>query len=164
MKKHINKVITHPLVSGSAVVFLGTNVANIFHFLFNFSMVRNLSAASYGDVIGLISLITLATTPAASIIPTIINFAARFYAKNEMSQIRGLFFKLSKILYVFGIALFILFLIFSGWIGNFFHIKNPLLIDITGFIVLVNYASITTNGLLQAKLAFTFISITNLIG
>lgn len=163
MKKHITRVITHPLISGSATIFIGSNIANIFHFLFNFLMVRNLSAASYGDVMGLISLMALATTPAGAVIPMIINFAARYYAKNEIAQIRGLFFRLSKVLYVFGTLLFIFFIVFSSWIGQFLHINNPILIYITGFIIFIGYISVTHTGLLQAKLAFTFISISNLI-
>lgn len=163
MRQRINQVIAHPFVSGSAIVFIGSNASNIFHFLFNFFMVRNLTAASYGDVSALISLIVLATTPAGATIPMIINFAARFYAKNEMTQIRGLFFKLSKILYSVGIGLLVLFIVFSSWIGSFFNIDSPILIYITGFIVFIGYVSVTNIGLLQAKLAFTFTSIINLI-
>ncbi len=164
MRKRISQIIVHPLISGSAIVFIGSNSANIFNFLFNFSMVRNLSAASYGDVIGLISLITLATMPAAATVPMTINFAARFYAKKEMSQIRGLFFKLSKVLYLVGFVVFISFLVFSSWIGAFFNISNTILIDIAGVIVFVGYISVMHAELLQAKLAFTFLSVVNLIG
>lgn len=164
MKQRFIQVIKHPLISGSAVIFLGSNAANIFNFLFNFVIVRNLSAANYGDVMGLISLISIATMPASSTIPMIINFAARFYAKNEMTHIRGLFFKMSKVLYPIGLTLFIFFIIFSSWIGEFFNIHNTLLIYITGFIVFIGYISVTHTGLLQAKLAFMFLSVTNLIG
>ena len=164
MKQRINRVITHPFVSGSAIVFIGSNAANLFHFLFNFFMVRNLTPASFGDISALISLIALSTTPASATVPMIINFAARFYAKNEMAHIRGLFFKLSKVLYSIGIGIFICFIIFSSWIGAFFNIHSPVLLYITGFIVFIGYISTTHSGLLQAKLAFTFISVTNLIG
>lgn len=164
MKQRINRVIAHPFVSGSAIVFIGSNAANVFHFLFNFFMVRNLTPASFGDISALISLIALATTPASATVPMIINFAARFYAKNEMTHIRGLFFKLSKILYSIGLGLFICFIFFSSWIGSFFNIHNAVLIYITGFIVFLGYIATTHSGLLQAKLAFNFISITNLIG
>lgn len=164
MRKRLNQVITHPLISGSAVVFIGSNAANLFHFLFNFSMVRNLTSANYGDVTGLISLIMLATMPAGAIIPMIINFAARFYAKQEMPQIRGLFFRLAKILFVIGLGIFGIFVLFAYQIGDFFNIRNIILIEIAGFIVFIGYISVINTGLLQAKLAFTFISITNLIG
>lgn len=164
MKQKIQKAFAHPLISGSVVVFLGTNAANLFHFLFNFSMVRNLSAANYGDITGLISLITLATTPAASVIPTVINFTARFYAKNQLSDIKGLFLKLSKILFGIGITICFIFIAFSNYIGNFFNIHNPALITVTGIIVLIAYLSITNSSLLQAKLSFTFISLTNFVG
>lgn len=164
MKKRLNQIIAHPLVSGSVVVFIGSNAANVFHFLFNFSMVRNLTPANYGDITGLISLIMLATMPAGAIIPMIINFAARFYAKQEMQHIRGLFFRLAKILFIIGVGLLSVFIVFASQISDFFNIHNVILIYIAGIIVFIGYISVINTGLLQAKLAFTFISITNLIG
>lgn len=164
MRQKIYQFITHPFISGSAIVFIGSNAANLFHFLFNFFMVRNLTPASFGDISALVSLMAIATTPASATIPMIINFAARYYAKNEIAHIRGLFFTLSKLLYSIGFGLFIIFILFSSWIGSFFNIHNSLLIYLTGLIVFMGYIATTHSGLLQAKLAFNFISITNLIG
>lgn len=163
MRKKIKVVVTHPLIAGSATIFLGSIGANILNFLFNFFMVRNLPPADYGELTSLVSLVALSTMPAASLMPMLVNFAAKFYAKNEMSQIRGLFFRVTKVSSTVGVILFIFFVVFSPWIGSFLQIKNTSLIIITGFIALFGYIGVTNSAILQAKLAFTFISISNLI-
>lgn len=164
MKEHIKQVINHPLISGSLVIFLGSLFSNICNFLFNLFMSRNLSVSDYGILASLISLLTLATLPAGSIIPTIINFAASYFAKGQLDMVRGLFFKITKLSLSVGIPIFIIFLLFPQRIGQFFNIPSGHLIIIVGFIIFIGFVGVTNSALLQAKLAFNFISFNSLLG
>ncbi|MBI2442973.1 MAG: hypothetical protein HYV40_03660, partial [Candidatus Levybacteria bacterium] len=84
MKEKIRSTLRHPLISGSAIIFLGTNVGNVFNFLFNLFMVRNLTPVDYGVLVGLIALITLFAQVADSITPFIVNYAAIYFAVGEL--------------------------------------------------------------------------------
>jgi len=150
------------LVKGSIYIFIGTMFANIFNFLFNLFMSRNLRVEDYGILTSIISLIGLVVTPVGAIIPTVVNFAGSRFAKEEYEQVRLFFLKIIKPIILVGVILLFCFIIFTKTIGDFFHIKDQSLIVITGIIVLLSYIGIINTGLLQAKLAFKFISFSNL--
>ena len=151
------------LVKGGIYIFIGTMFANIFNFLFNLFMSRNLRVEDYGILTSIISLIGLVVTPVAAIIPTVVNFAGSRFAKEEYEQVRLFFLKIIKPLILVGFILLFCFIVFTKTIGDFFHIKDQSLIIITGFIVFLGYIGIVNSGLLQAKLAFKFISFSNLV-
>ena len=164
MKEHIKKIINHPLISGTLVIFLGSLFCNICNFLFNLFMSRNLSVSDYGILASLMSLLTLATLPAGSIIPTIINFAASYFAKGELNLVRGLFFKVTKLSFLAGFCIFLVFFLFVESISQFFNISSESLIILLGFVIFLSYAGVINGALLQAKLAFGFISFNSLLG
>lgn len=151
------------LVKGGIYIFIGTMFANIFNFLFNLFMSRNLRVEDYGVLTSIISLIGLVVTPVGAIIPTVVNFAGSRFAKEEYEQVRLFFLKIIKPLILVGFILLFCFIVFTKTIGDFFHIKDQSLIIITGFIVFLGYLGIINSGLLQAKLAFKFISFSNLV-
>lgn len=163
MRKHIERTLKHPLISGSAVLFIGTLIANVFNFLFNLFMGRNLSIPDYGVLASIISIISLAMVVANSITPTVVNFAATYFAKNELDKVRGLFYKITRYYAVVGILIFLFFLIFSRQIGIFFKIHDISSIVLTGFIIFFIFISTVNMAFLQAKLAFNFISFTTLL-
>ena len=157
------KFLRQELVKGSMYIFVGTMFANIFNFLFNLFMSRNLRVEDYGILTSLISLIGLVVTPVGAIIPTVVNFAGSRFAKEEYEQVRVFFLKIIKPLILAGFILLFCFIVFTKTIGDFFHIKDQSLIVITGLIVFLGYIGIVNSGLLQAKLAFKFISFSNLV-
>ena len=78
-------LIKHPLISGSIMVSAGSLLANFVNFLFNIFISRNLTVQDYGVVASLIAVITLFSISSGAIIPTIINFTAESFAKNDLS-------------------------------------------------------------------------------
>jgi len=164
MKAKIIQFSKHPLISLSAVIFIGSLVASFFNFLFNLFMSRNLSVSGYGDLTSLISLITLAIMPSGALLPTIIHFSAKYFAKNESNMAHALFFKVGKVSLSVGLLLLLGFISFSGQIAEFFNIKDSSLVIVVGFIVFISYLSVMNSGLLQAKLSFGFLSFSQLIG
>lgn len=164
MKKYINIAISHPLISGGFVIFTGTILANLFNFLFNLFMSRNLSVANYGILASLISIITLTTTPAGALLPTVVHFASSYFAKKEESMANRLFIKITRFSFGIGFFVFLLFVVFSSNIGSFFKVYDNSLIISSGLVVLLSYLGIANSGLLQAKLAFGFIAFSQFIG
>lgn len=164
MKKMLIKTVAHPLIKGSIVILIGTLLANVFNFGYNLFMSNSLRPADYGTLASLISLITLATIPASALVPTVVNFAATYFANDEKDKIKGLFHTIG--IFIAFVSLFVLMGAFflSGPIGKFFNIHNIFLIILAAVTVFIGFNSTVTFAFLQARLSFGFISLTNLLG
>lgn len=158
MKKKIKHFVTHPLISGSFLIFVGSMTANVLSFAFNLFMSRNLAISEYGTLVSLLSIITLFSIPAAALTPTIITVAGKYFATKEYSSLHDFHNKMLRFLLVFGLMFILLPIIFSKQIGSFLHIDNSLLLLFTGIGILLAYLGTLYNSFLQAKLAFGFLS------
>ncbi|HUQ85175.1 MAG TPA: oligosaccharide flippase family protein [Candidatus Limnocylindrales bacterium] len=164
MKQKAKEIIKHPLIYGSGIVVIGGMAANFFNFLFNLFMSRNLPVEDYGTLASIISLITFPSLIVSAVTPLIINFSGNYFAHGKLDMIRGLYLKISKFLLIIGILFFFSFLINISTISKFFHIENLSILIITDFMILLAFIGIVNVALLQAKLAFTFQVIINLLG
>lgn len=164
MRKLFKKAAAHPLISGTAVITISSFGANVFNLFFNLFMVQNLSPANYGILISLISLTALITIPASSVSPTIIRFSAIYFAKNEPGIVKEFFIKIFKLCLGIGVITSLVLIVFNQNIAHFFQIKDPLLIILIAIAVLISFVSILNISLLQAKLAFNFMSFSTFMG
>jgi O-antigen/teichoic acid export membrane protein len=164
MKKFISPILNNPLLTGSALIFLGSNFGNVFNLLNTIYLTNHLTLSDYGTVASLISVTMLFTLPAGAAVPMLVNFAATYFAKNELSAVRGLFNQSTKILAVIGIVILLLFSIFSGFLAAFFQIQNTNLLVISGLCICIIYIGVINGALLQAKLAFNYVSFINFLG
>lgn len=158
MKNTLKKIATHPLISGSLIIFSGTLFANVFNFLFNLFLSRNLSVSDYGILASLVSLILLCALIADSLAPTIVSFAGSYFAKQEHDKISDFFLQITKISFLAGGIVLVVLILFTKAIGDFFNIKDNSLIILVGVIVFFGFASSATRSILQAKLAFKYIT------
>lgn len=157
------KILRQELVSGSIYIFIGSIFANIFNLFFNLFMSRNLTVEGYGIFTSAISLVMLIAIPVGSITPTVVSFAGSRFAKKDYGSVKAFFLKITKPLLVIGVVIFLCFVILAEYIGNFFHIADQSIIIIAGFIAALVYIGAVNSGLLQARLAFKFISFSNFI-
>lgn len=163
MKKFIRHIIVHPLITGSILIFISTFVGNVGGFIFNLFMASNLSIADYGVLASLTSIVTLCSYIANSIAPSIVQFGGNYFAEKNLSAVRVLYSKAGKFQLSFGISMLLCFIIFSNQINNFFHIGSISLLIITGLSVFVSILMTLNLALLQAKLAFAYISFITII-
>ncbi|RJQ25248.1 hypothetical protein C4577_06115, partial [Candidatus Parcubacteria bacterium] len=161
MRKKVQLMVKHPLISGSIIVFVGSTLGSFFNFLFNLFMTRNLSVADYGALAGLLSLTTVFGLIGGAFAPTIVTFAGGYFAKKEYDKAKSLFYKLSLLSFLLGFIIFINFILFKKQIGIFFNISEVSLIPLIGLMILLGYMTIVNTAFLQAKLAFSFLSISN---
>lgn len=162
MKKTVKSILAHPLMAGGAVISLGAFVGNIFNFLFNFFMTRNLSVEEYGTVAALISIILLFSLAIDSFIPTVVHFAGSYFANKEIDKAAAFFWKLNTFFLISGGIILGSFLIFSEQLRHFFKIDSPFLLFLVGIVVF--FFSITTlnKGMLMGQLSFKYISFLNI--
>src|SRR3989344_2051812 len=159
--KNFIRLINHPIILGSSIIFLGSIFGNFFNFLFNLFISRNLSIEDYGVVASLLSLMTLFALPVGAIIPTIVYFSADAFGKGDLNLVKVIYKKITKVSFFVGVIIFLFFLIFNGRIGQFFHIKETNFIMLSGVSIFIAFIGIANQPLLQAKLSFRFLSFTN---
>jgi O-antigen/teichoic acid export membrane protein len=155
--------LKHELITGSIYIFIGSIIANVFNLFFSLFMSRNLTVEGFGILTSTVSLMSLITIPAGSIIPTIVSFAGSHFAKEDYGSVKALFLKLIKPLLVISFVVFLCFIVFANNIGDFFKIVDSSIIVIVGVTVALAYVGVVISGLLQARLAFKFISFSSLI-
>lgn len=164
MNKKIITVVQNPFITSSMIVFIGGLGVSFLNFVFNLFMSRNLSVVDYGILASLTSITTVSSLLSGWITPTAVHFAASYFAKEDMSSIRGLYLKITKISFVIGLFTFSIFFLFREQISSFFNISDSYLIVLINLSVFLGIMNIANMALLQAKLAFKFTSIINLIG
>ena len=97
-------------------------------------------------------------------VPTIVNFAAIYFAKEQWDNVRSLYFKVSKLFLVIGLLSLAIFIVFTKQIGGFFNINNDSLIILAALNVFLGFITVANSPLLQAKLLFKFIIFANTLG
>jgi len=153
------KFIMHELVTGSFYIFLGSMAANIFAFLLNLFLARNLSYADYAIFSSLLSVIIIASVPANSLNTIIVKFATGYYAKNQTEKLKLLYLKFLK--FILGVSIFIclLFVSLSIPISNFLRLDNLWYVVLVGVTVAAFYLNVLNGAFLQSLLKFSFISL-----
>lgn len=161
MRRIVNKAFSNPLISGSAVIFFGTFAANIFNFMFNFFMTRNLSVVDYGTLASLISIILLVSLASESLIPTVVHFAGSYFANKEIGKVVALFWKLSAFFILSGLIVLFSSIIFKEQLGHFFKIGNSSLLTLVGCSLFFTSIGTLNRGMLTGRLSFGYISFLN---
>ena len=104
------KILKHELITSSLYMFIGAMIGNVFNFLFNLFMSRNLAVEDYGSLTSISALIMLATIPAGAVIPTVVSFAGAHFAKGEDDLVGAFFFRIIKPFIFISIAFFVFLL------------------------------------------------------
>jgi len=163
MKEKVKKIIKHPLIYGSAIVVLGSLLSNFFNFLYNLFMSRNLTVADYGTLASIMSLIGLPVLLSSAATPLIIKFAGGYFATNNMPLLRGFYQKIQKFYLYICVIVVALFLLFITQVSQFFHIADINILYISVFIIILALVGGLNGAFLQAKLAFGFQVVVNLV-
>lgn len=152
------RVLKKPLLFGSILVVGGSMAGNFFQFLFSIFMTRNLTVIDYGILASLMSLVMIPALVSSAIFPTMVSFAATYYAKDQLEKVKGLFLSLGKLAFLMGVVSLIIFIAFSKEIGSFFQVNDSIFVILAGINVFIGFMMIVNSALLQAKLDFAFVS------
>lgn len=164
MRRVINTIRKHPLISGSSIVFMGSFFINGFNYVFNLVMGRLLTVTEYGLLVSLISIISIISILQTSLTMLFAKLSAKYNASKKIELKSALFINGLRITFLIGASLFFLLLVLYVPISNFLHVhKFPLLI----VVFLCVFASILYAlpiGILQGELKFLQISLLNVLG
>lgn len=159
MKKHILRLVKHPLVAGSTVVLIGSLIANTLNYFLNLVLGRFLAVSDYGIYAALMSFLGIFGIFPSALTTIFAKFAAAYKAKGETDSISAVFINGQRIVLLFGTGVLALLSITIFYSSSFLHIQNMgLLLLIFLTISLSIFASLLT-GILQGEMRFYLLSI-----
>lgn len=164
MKKHIKAIVSHPLISGSGVIFAGSFMVNIINYLFNLAMGRLLYVSDYGLLISLIALVSLLTLFQGSFTTLFAKFAAKYAVHKDYSSEKSFIIFASKIILVIAFGFLLLLVCLIVPISSFLHVNNYLLMFLIFLTVFFSVLASLPSGILQGHLRFKLLAGINVSG
>lgn len=164
MIKRAKKLISHPLASGSAVLFITSIAVNFGNYIFNLLAGRMLGPKEYGVFASLVALFIIFSIPSTILQTIIIKFTSGFKAKNDINAIKALFWDFTKKIGIFSISLFLLLILFSQQIVNYLKISSITPVIFWASIFLITFLGTANNSFLQGLLRFFKLSLGNILG
>jgi O-antigen/teichoic acid export membrane protein len=162
--KTLKNLITHPLISGSTIIFIGSMLANVFAYLFNLSMGRLLTVQDYGLLTSLVSIVSLFAIFQGSLSGIFTRFAARFKANDNTKAFSSLLLNGMKFTFIIAAVIFIFFAVSLIFLPSFLKVQNPLLLIIVFATIFFSIFSSIAFGVLQGEMKFYLLSFLNALG
>lgn len=164
MRKKILTVVSHPLISGSGLVFIAGFAANVLNYFFNLAMGRFLTKEEYGLMYSLASAVGFFSIIQGTLGGIYTRYSAQYHAKNDIENSRKLFWAGLKLQAIVSIILFAIVIIFSPAIVKFLHVNDIVLIYLLSLYVLFSSLYTLPNAILQGQLHIRLYSIGTVLG
>jgi len=130
-------------------VFLGASMGNFFNLLYQLFIVRKFSPADFAAFNTLLAILTLFSTPMATLAQSITRYVARFNARGETDKIILTINKFSKLTFSFGLVLFIILCALNAPMARIFRIPDRLSILIMSCIIFLLWITPVYSGSVQ---------------
>lgn len=163
LKNFIGKLFTTNLGRGSLVMVGGSLLVGAFSFLFNPVMGVLLGPVGYGELLSLLSLLTIFSVPSLTLNTILIKLTANFQARNEMGKVKSLLFWITQKFFFASWAILILFWLFSSPLAKFLNVEQTLPIILLGVLTVVSFFFTINGAFLQGLLKFEAYTFTNLL-
>ncbi|MFZ5366178.1 MAG: oligosaccharide flippase family protein [Patescibacteria group bacterium] len=158
-----SRVFKNPLIAGSAVLFVGTMIANFGGYLYHLLMGRMLGPANYGTLESLISLLYLLGIPMGALSLVIVKFVSAFKGQKKLSAIKSMFLTYTQIFFLFGVVGLAVFFLFISPISSFLHLKEKFSLIIIGAISFISIFTTINRSFLQGILYFGTLAASGII-
>ena len=121
VKNHFKRMFENPLLWGSLVMFVGTNIHNTGQLLYHYLAINLLSKAHYGDLAALVSIFGLLAIIQQSLGLAVVKFIASTKDDREASNLaRWIFFWSTWVAAGTALLIFVL----SPFLSQFLHISQ----------------------------------------
>jgi len=160
MRKRIRAVISHPVVSGSAVLVAGSMAVNVINLIYQVVMAKLLQPENYGVLSSLYSILYILSIVPLSSSVAIVKFIASSKNKKERS---GVYKEINKL--IFYIALFGsgFIILLSPLIAKFLNINDVVYVILTGGVLFFSLITLVNQASLQGILKFTGVVVPNFV-
>lgn len=150
MIDRVKGLVLHPLFSGSAVMIVGSNIANFLAYLYHLIIGRLLGPAPYGELAAVLSLIGLFSATFTFLGLVIV----KFVSAAKSTEIQTLFAWFTKKALVIGVIIAVLVFLATPFLSRFLHIRYSILVLLSPifFLTVLNFLySSFLQGLLRFK-------------
>ena len=94
----MKKILAHPFIKGSAIMFGGTMVTNVLAYLYHLVVGRILGPVGYGELAALLSIFYILNSPSIVIQNILVKFFSQLKAKQDLGQAKRLFLRITRYL------------------------------------------------------------------
>ncbi len=162
MKRRVEQIISHPLVSGSTIVLAGMFIANLLGYFFTIGMANLLTGTEFGILAALIAIINILSILASTIMTVFTKFTASYVGKNREDLIETLYVKGTIWIGVVSFVIMFIIIVFVRQIATFLHINNLILIYIVAGTLFFAFLTSVGQGILVGLLKFFHNSLINI--
>lgn len=143
------KLTTHPLLSGSILMIIGSNSANFVAYIYHLIIGRLLGPAPYGNLAAVLSVLGMFSTAFVFMSLVIVKFVSAA-KKKELPDLLSWF---NRKTISIGAAITLLLLLATPFLSSFLHIESKIMI-FNGPILFFFFLSLTYRSFLQGILRF----------
>ncbi len=124
LNQYINILKSDPIARGSAILFVGSFVVNIFSYIYNLIIGRMLGPVLYGEYLSLITIVYLVSIPFGTVQTIVIKYVSQLNSQNESQKIKILLIMLTKYITIFASIVSIVLILTTPVISNFLKIDD----------------------------------------
>lgn len=163
----INDFLKDGVISGSLVVTIGLFISNIFSYILQLFLGRNLSIMEYGEFSSLLSLAYVLFIPLNAVSISLVKLTSELKSNNENKVLGSLFLKLSRTMIIIGLIISGSVVLVKTFLVSYLNLDSYHLIYFyaaylsASFLVIVPGAYL--QGLLKFKRFSLFVSISSFI-
>lgn len=158
INKRIRLITSHPLISGSSIVLVGTFIGNIMQYIFNILMLSLLSKPDYGLLITLTSIINLLAILQGALSSIFAKFAAQYEARKDATGLNNLISGGKRFVLEFALSILVVLFMALQPLAKFLHITDIRLMLLAYFAICIAILFSLPMGILQGRMKFYFVS------
>lgn len=158
------RIAAHPLARGSAIVLVGSTLANIGAYAYHLVVGRMLGPVSYGELASLFSFSYLLNVPSLVLQTVLTKYIAGFRARNEVGKAKSLSMETMRVLAVIAVGGTAVILPLTGMLADFLHISHPISVLFMYLTSALWIVTVVQTSLLQGfQLFFAAMVMTNVV-
>lgn len=147
--KMIQRIKNNAFARNSLILFSGSMVNNILSYIFHLVVGRMVSVTVYGETESLISLMSIISVPAATLIMVMTKYAAECKAQDDKRRSYQLLRYFNKKIMQYGTPVFLLTILLTPYISRFLNIESNIPLIIVWTSMLLSLFSSGASGMLS---------------
>ncbi len=159
MRRIITEIKVKHLLSGTAVVALGSLINSFFSYLLQLFLGRNLSPADFGTFNALLAVFSIVGVVSVVMGISLVKIVSELASGRQWEKITALFWKLSTFLIALGLLILITLYLSRNALSDYMQIEEPLLFLFLGLYILANLLIVAPQSYLQGLLRFRAIAL-----
>jgi len=160
----INRIKNNAFAMNSLILFSGTILGSVLNYFFHLAIGRLVSIEVYGEIESLLSLMTIISVPAMTLLMVTTKYSAQCKADNDTRSCKILFWEINKKIIFYGLPLFFLSLALIPFIKDFLKLSDNLPLFFLWIIMYVSFFTSLNSGILSGWQKFKDVSALGILG